>query len=63
MKLKGDVILQQSPEKIRSTLQQSFEQFLQTLDSIEPENVDIDDIDHLIQMINELDEKCQQLKK
>ena len=37
--------------------------FLDVLDSIDPENTELDDIDRLIGMIDDLETKCEQFKK
>ena len=36
--------------------------FMEVLDSIEPENTELEDIDRLITMIDELEEKVEQFK-
>lgn len=36
--------------------------FMEVLDSIEPENTDLEDIDRLIQMIDDLEDKVEQFK-
>ena len=36
--------------------------FIEVLDSIEPENTDLEDIDRLITMIDELEDKVEQFK-
>ena len=37
--------------------------FMEVLDSIEPENTELEDIDRLIEMIDELEDKVEQFKK
>lgn len=34
--------------------------FLEVLDSIDPEDTDLDDIDNLIRMIDEIESKCKE---
>lgn len=36
--------------------------FLEVLDAIEPEDTDIDEIDRLIEMIDDLEVKCREIK-
>ena len=36
--------------------------FMEVLDSIEPENTELEDIDRLIMMIDELEDKVEQFK-
>lgn len=43
-------------------LKTRLHQFLETLDSIEPETADLQDIDQLISMIDELEEQMDKLK-
>ena len=45
-------------EEVKSRLQQ----FLATLDQIEPETTDLDEIDRLIGMIDDLEEKMDKIK-
>jgi len=44
-------------------LQQRFNSFIETLETMEPEHVDLEEIDRLIQMIDDLEEKCKQIKE
>lgn len=37
--------------------------FMEVLDSIEPENTELEDIDRLIEMIDDLEVKVEQFKK
>lgn len=37
--------------------------FLEVLDSIDPENTELEDIDRLIGMIDDLEMKCEQFKE
>jgi hypothetical protein len=43
-------------------MKQRLNMFLEVLDAIEPENAELEDIDRLIAMVDELDEKMQQFK-
>lgn len=45
-----------------SYMKQRLNMFLEVLDTIEPENTELEDIDRLIAMVDELDEKMQQFK-
>jgi hypothetical protein len=45
-----------------SYLKQRLNLFLETLDTIDPEDTDLEDIDRLIEMVDDLDAKCQELK-
>ena len=44
-----------------SYLKQRLNLFLETLDAIDPEDTDLEDIDRLIEMVDDLDAKCQEL--
>ncbi|TMU85027.1 hypothetical protein FGG79_14100 [Bacillus sp. BHET2] len=46
-----------------SYLKQRLNLFVDVLDSIDPEQTDIDDIDRLIAMIDDIEVKCEQFKK
>ncbi|WP_201715727.1 SE1561 family protein [Rossellomorea arthrocnemi] len=46
-----------------SYLKQRLNLFVDVLDSIDPEQADIDDIDRLIVMIDDIEVKCEQFKK
>ena len=46
-----------------SYLKQRLNLFVDVLDSIDPEEADIDDIDRLIAMIDDIEVKCEQFKK
>ncbi|MGG1631860.1 SE1561 family protein [Rossellomorea sp. NRS-1567] len=46
-----------------SYLKQRLNLFVDVLDSIDPEQADIDDIDRLIAMIDDIEVKCEQFKK
>jgi hypothetical protein len=41
-------------------LKQRLNMFLDVLDAINPEDTDLDDIDNLISMIDELENKCKE---
>jgi hypothetical protein len=43
-------------------MKERLNMFLEVLDTIEPENTELEDIDRLIAMVDELDEKMQQFK-
>lgn len=43
-------------------LKQRLNMFLETLDTINPEDTDLEDIDRLIAMIDEIDVKVQEFK-
>lgn len=43
-------------------MKQRLNMFLEVLDAIEPENTDLEDIDRLIAMVDDLDDKMQQFK-
>ena len=49
-------------EKQISYMKQRLNMFLEVLDSIEPETAELEDIDRLITMVDELDDKMQQFK-
>jgi hypothetical protein len=44
-------------------LKQRLSMFLDTLDAINPEDADLEDIDRLIAMVDELESKCRELKQ
>ncbi|KQU63096.1 hypothetical protein FZC83_06890 [Rossellomorea marisflavi] len=44
-------------------LKQRLNLFVDVLDSIDPEQADIDDIDRLIEMIDDIETKVEQFKK
>lgn len=46
-----------------SYLKQRLNLFVDVLDSIDPEQADIEDIDRLIAMIDDIEVKCEQFKK
>lgn len=43
-------------------LKQRLNMFMDLLDAIEPESTDIEDIDRLISIIDELENKCKEFK-
>lgn len=43
-------------------MKQRLNIFLEVLDAIEPENTELEDIDRLISMVDELEDKMQQFK-
>ncbi len=43
-------------------MKQRLNIFLEVLDTIEPEHTELEDIDRLIAMVDDLDEKMQQFK-
>ncbi|MGO1060872.1 SE1561 family protein [Planococcus sp. FY231025] len=43
-------------------MKQRLNIFLEVLDAIEPENTDLEDIDRLIAMVDDLENKMQQFK-
>ncbi|QPC45765.1 SE1561 family protein [Mangrovibacillus cuniculi] len=44
-------------------LKNRLNMFLTVLDSIEPETAELEDIDRLIEMIDDIEVKCQQFSK
>lgn len=44
-------------------LKERLNMFLEVIDSIEPEDVELEDIDRLLSMLDELELKCEQFKK
>ncbi|WP_064094174.1 SE1561 family protein [Rossellomorea aquimaris] len=44
-------------------LKQRLNLFVDVLDSIDPEQADVEDIDRLIAMIDDIEVKCEQFKK
>jgi hypothetical protein len=43
-------------------LKQRLNMFLDVLDSIDPEDTDLDDVDRLIAIIDELESKCREFQ-
>ncbi|MEH6944315.1 SE1561 family protein [Bacillus sp. JJ722] len=43
-------------------LKQRLTMFLEVLDNIDPEEADLEDVDRLIEMLDELEVKCEQFK-
>lgn len=62
VKAKGAISLQKIEKSQLDVLQERFYTFMETLESIEPEKVDLAEIDHLIEMIDEIEEKFKELK-
>lgn len=60
---KGVIFLPTTQDKQFDILQQRFNSFIETLETMEPEHVDLEEIDRLIQMIGDLEEKCKQIKE
>lgn len=44
-------------------LKHRLNMFLEVIDSMDPEQTELEDIDRLIQMIDDLELKCEQFKK
>ncbi|UOY91703.1 hypothetical protein MUG87_14550 [Ectobacillus sp. JY-23] len=44
-------------------LKERLNMFVQVIDTIEPEEVELEDIDRLLGMLDELEHKCEQFKK
>jgi hypothetical protein len=44
-------------------LKERLNMFVQVIDTIEPEDVDLEDIDRLLNMLDDLEKKCEQFKK
>ncbi|MBB2483408.1 MULTISPECIES: SE1561 family protein [Heyndrickxia] len=44
-------------------LKHRLNMFLEVIDSMDPEKTDLEDIDRLIQMIDDLELKCEQFNK
>lgn len=49
-------------ERQVSYMKQRLSMFLDVLDAIEPEHTDIEDIDRLIEMVDDLEDKMKQFK-
>ncbi|MCP8969913.1 SE1561 family protein [Ectobacillus ponti] len=45
-----------------SYLKQRLNMFAEVIESIEPEDVEVEDIDRLLEMLDELEQKCEQFK-
>jgi len=60
---KGVIFLLSTQEEQFEILQQRFNLFIETLKTIEPEHVDLVEIDRLIQMIDDLEDRCKQIKE
>ena len=55
--------MQKTEKNQLDVLQERFNSFIETLETIEPEKVDLAEIDHLIQMIDDIEEKFNELKE
>ncbi|MFD3448164.1 SE1561 family protein [Microbacteriaceae bacterium 4G12] len=44
-------------------LKERLNMFLEVIDTIEPEEVELEDVDRLLNMLDELEQKCEQFKK
>lgn len=55
--------MQKTEKNQLDVLQERFNSFIETLETIEPEKVNLDEIDHLIQMIDDIEEKFNELKE
>ncbi|ANU26036.1 SE1561 family protein [Planococcus versutus] len=51
-----------SKEQQVSYMKQRLSMFLEVLDTIEPENTELEDIDRLIAMVDDLDDKMKQFQ-
>ncbi|MTD32095.1 SE1561 family protein [Planomicrobium sp. YIM 101495] len=49
-------------ERQVSYMKQRLSMFLDVLDAIEPEHTDVEDIDRLIEMVDDLEDKMKQFK-
>jgi hypothetical protein len=47
---------------MKNDLKSKVEQLYQAIDTIEPEEVDLDEIDRILEMVTDLEETCKQLK-
>ena len=55
-------ILENPPSNQVEDLKVRLNQFLETLDSIEPETTDLNEIDHLISLVDDLEVRMGKLK-
>lgn len=44
-------------------LKERLNMFIEVIDTIEPEEVEVEDVDRLLAMLDELELKCEQFKK
>ncbi|MDA1814340.1 SE1561 family protein [Bacillus cereus] len=44
-------------------LKERLNMFIEVIDTIEPEEVELEDVDRLLAMLDELELKCEQFKK
>jgi hypothetical protein len=66
MKKKGEKIVGKAiydKKRQLAYLKERLNTFLSVLDSLEPESADIEDIDRLIQIVEDMEEKCKQFSK
>jgi hypothetical protein len=64
--MKGEIPLGKAVDDKNSQvdyLKQRLNLFVDVLDSIDPEQADVEDIDRLISMIDDIETKCEQFKK
>lgn len=52
-----------NPDSQLVYLKERLNMFLEVIDTIEPENVKLEDVDRLLEMLDELELKCEQFKK
>nr|WP_259547844.1 SE1561 family protein [Heyndrickxia oleronia] len=57
----GNAVHDKDPQVLY--LKKRLNMFLEVLESIDPEDADLEDIDRLIEMIDDLELKCEQFKK
>lgn len=56
-------IKQVEKEEKRLVLNQRIEQLVSMLDSLDPEKTGVEEIDNIISMLDELEEKCRQYRR
>ncbi|CAG9612263.1 hypothetical protein BACCIP111899_01436 [Bacillus rhizoplanae] len=44
-------------------LKERLNMFLEVIDTIEPEDVELEDVDRLLEMLDDIEFKCEQFKK
>lgn len=54
--------VQKADEQVRY-LKERLQNFIDVVDAWDPENIELDDIDSLLQMLDEMEEKCQQIQE
>lgn len=52
-----------NPDSQLVYLKERLNMFLEVIDTIEPEDVQLEDVDRLLAMLDELELKCEQFKK